>query len=224
MTSEPPDIRASDAERERVAERLRDAYAEGRLDMAEFEERLDSAYRARTHGELVPLLRDLPAGAVAPVGDGAGGAAGAPAVAGGPGAGAAGGERAWPARIGRPATSRGAFAFWSGFTRRGGWSVAREFTAAVFQGGGDIDLREASFEDREVVIRCFAVMGGIQVVVPPDLHVEVSGFGFMGGFDDRGAGEGTPGSPRVRITGFALMGGVDVRRKERRSTRKQLRK
>jgi hypothetical protein len=46
----------------------------------------------------------------------------------------------------------------------------------------------------------------------------------MGGFDDRGAGEGTPGSPRVRIIGFALMGGVDVRRKERRSTRKQLRK
>ncbi|WP_143660749.1 DUF1707 SHOCT-like domain-containing protein, partial [Streptomyces fradiae] len=46
-------------EREAVAERLRDALAEGRLDMAEFDERLDAAYRAKTHGELVPLVRDL---------------------------------------------------------------------------------------------------------------------------------------------------------------------
>ncbi|MGI5482589.1 DUF1707 SHOCT-like domain-containing protein [Streptomyces lavendofoliae] len=203
MTSELPEMRASDAERERVAERLRNAYAEGRLDMGEFEERLDLAYKARTQGELVPLVRDLPE-AVTPV------------------AGAVEGD--WHGRVGRPATSKGAFAFWSGFGRRGKWSVARNFTAAVLQGGGDIDLRDADFEDREVVIRCFAVMGGIQVVVPPDLHVEVTGQGFMGGFDDRGAGAGTPGSPRVRITGFALMGGVDVRRKERKTPRKQLRK
>ncbi|ORT61569.1 DUF1707 domain-containing protein [Streptomyces sp. CB03238] len=202
MTSELPEMRASDADRERIAERLRDAVAEGRLDMAEFEERLDLAYKARTHGELVPLVRDLPS----------------------PTAPAAVGDPAWPARIGKPATSKGAFAFWGGFGRRGKWSVARTFTAAVLQAGGDIDLRDADFEDREVVIRCFAVMGGIQVVVPPELHVEVTGFGFMGGFDDRGAGEGTPGSPRVRITGFALMGGVDVKRKERKAARKQLRK
>ncbi|QGV80430.1 DUF1707 SHOCT-like domain-containing protein [Streptomyces ficellus] len=200
MTSELPEMRASDADRERIAERLREAVAEGRLDMTEFEERLDLAYKARTQGELVPLVRDLPEPAAAP----------------------AAGDPAWPARVGRPATSKGAFAFWSGFGRRGRWSVARNFTAGVLQGGGDIDLREADFEDREIVIRCFAVMGGIQVVVPPELHVEVSGFGFMGGFDDRGAGEGTPGSPRVRITGFALMGGVDVRRKERKRARKQL--
>ncbi|MFF8829791.1 DUF1707 domain-containing protein [Streptomyces sp. NPDC015131] len=208
MTSELPEMRASDAERERVAERLRDAVAEGRLDMAEFEERLDLAYKARTHGELVPLVRDLP-GTGAPVAAGALEGAQSPS---------------WPARIGKPATSRGAFAFWSGFGRRGKWTVGRSFTAAVVQGGGDIDLRDADFEDREIVIRCFALMGGIQVVVPPDLHVEVTGLGFMGGFDDRGAGEGTPGSPRVRVTGFALMGGVDVRRKERKAARKQLRK
>ncbi|GAA3147737.1 hypothetical protein GCM10017687_76150 [Streptomyces echinatus] len=65
------DLRASDADRDRVAEILRDALAEGRLDMEEFEERLESAYRARTYGELAPLTRDLPAaGAVAPAGAG----------------------------------------------------------------------------------------------------------------------------------------------------------
>ncbi|MCZ9342970.1 DUF1707 domain-containing protein, partial [Streptomyces sp. TRM76130] len=48
MTDDAPDLRASDADRERVAEVLRDALAEGRLDMAEFEERLDATYAART--------------------------------------------------------------------------------------------------------------------------------------------------------------------------------
>lgn len=196
-----PDMRASDSEREQIAERLREAVAEGRLDMTEFEERLDAAYRAKTRGELEPLVRDLPrpAGSQAPqtslekqdAGD-------------------------WSGRIGRPATSRGALAVWGGFGRRGRWCVPRSFTAFAMMGGGDLDLREADFEDREIVIRCFTIMGGIQVVVPPELNVDVSGFALMGGFDDRGAGPGTPGSPRVRITGFALMGGVDVKRKPRK--------
>ena len=53
-------MRASDADREAVAERLRGAAAEGRLDADELEERLDVALRARTYGELDGLLRDLP--------------------------------------------------------------------------------------------------------------------------------------------------------------------
>src|SRR4051812_23583901 len=61
MTDDAPELRASDADRERVAEVLRDALAEGRLDMEEFEERLEVTYKARTYGELVPVTRDLPA-------------------------------------------------------------------------------------------------------------------------------------------------------------------
>lgn len=57
-----PELRASDADRERVAEVLRDALAEGRLDMEEFEERLETTFRARTYGELAPITRDLPVG------------------------------------------------------------------------------------------------------------------------------------------------------------------
>ncbi|MER0245201.1 DUF1707 domain-containing protein, partial [Streptomyces sp. HSW2009] len=53
-------MRASDAERERVAEALREAVAEGRLTMEEFDERLEAAYTARTHADLEPLVRDLP--------------------------------------------------------------------------------------------------------------------------------------------------------------------
>ena len=53
-------MRASDADRDRVAEVLREAYAEGRLDAAEHTERIESAYNAKTLGELAPLLADLP--------------------------------------------------------------------------------------------------------------------------------------------------------------------
>jgi Flp pilus assembly protein TadB len=53
-------LRASDADRDAVAERLRQAAVEGRLEPWELEERLEIALRARTYGELDPLLRDLP--------------------------------------------------------------------------------------------------------------------------------------------------------------------
>ena len=53
-------IRAADADRERIAERLRKSHAEGRLDLAEFQQRLERCYEARTFGELAELVRDLP--------------------------------------------------------------------------------------------------------------------------------------------------------------------
>jgi hypothetical protein len=56
-------MRASDADRERVAEALRRHHLDGRLDTDELQERLDRCYGARTTGDLAPLLADLPAGA-----------------------------------------------------------------------------------------------------------------------------------------------------------------
>ena len=55
------ELRASDADRERIAERLRAAAGEGRLTADELEERLERALTARTEGELGPLVADLPA-------------------------------------------------------------------------------------------------------------------------------------------------------------------
>jgi len=54
-------LRASDGDRDAVAERLREAAVEGRLEPEELEERLHAALRARTYGELHALLADLPA-------------------------------------------------------------------------------------------------------------------------------------------------------------------
>ena len=55
-----PRIRASDADRDRTAEFLREHLAAGRLTQEEFSERLDKAYAAKTLGELDELLADLP--------------------------------------------------------------------------------------------------------------------------------------------------------------------
>ncbi|WP_157180974.1 DUF1707 SHOCT-like domain-containing protein [Actinopolymorpha alba] len=55
-----PEMRASDNDREKIASRLRDAHAEGRLSIDEFQDRLDVLYKANTYGELEPLVRDIP--------------------------------------------------------------------------------------------------------------------------------------------------------------------
>jgi len=55
-----PSIRASDAERNEVADKLSRHFAEGRLDQAEFKERLDTAMSATTRADLQGLFRDLP--------------------------------------------------------------------------------------------------------------------------------------------------------------------
>jgi hypothetical protein len=55
-------LRASDDDREQVAERLRQATGEGRLSPEELEQRLGTLFRARTYGEIDALTADLPSG------------------------------------------------------------------------------------------------------------------------------------------------------------------
>ena len=60
-SSQPdPAIRVSDSERSDVADRLSKHFQDGRLDQAEFSERLDRAMNAKTHGDLQGLFDDLP--------------------------------------------------------------------------------------------------------------------------------------------------------------------
>ena len=55
-----PELRASDADREATADRLRRHHTEGRIDSEEFQERIDRCYHAKTLGELDQLVADLP--------------------------------------------------------------------------------------------------------------------------------------------------------------------
>ena len=60
IAGQSPNLRASDADRERVADRLRTSHTEGRLDITEFQQRLDRCYEAKTYAELGELVSDLP--------------------------------------------------------------------------------------------------------------------------------------------------------------------
>src|SRR5580693_8295117 len=64
--ADPASLRASDKDRESAAEVLREAAGEGRLSMAELDERLDAVYQAKTYAELEPILGDLPHQTIAP--------------------------------------------------------------------------------------------------------------------------------------------------------------
>ncbi|HEY1571460.1 MAG TPA: DUF1707 domain-containing protein [Pseudonocardiaceae bacterium] len=191
------ELRASDADRERVAKILHDAMGEGRLDINELDERLQSVYQAKTLGDLVPLTADLPVSAqtVAPV------PAGSPLP---------------DDRIGGTPTGNVSVAVMSGFERKGEWVVPREYSAIAFMGGGELDLTDARFAERECTIHVFAFMGGIEITVPENVTVHVNGFAFMGGFDRKGAHQGPPGAPVLTVNGFAFMGGVEVRPPKRK--------
>ncbi|HEY6497727.1 MAG TPA: DUF1707 domain-containing protein [Trebonia sp.] len=192
---EPRNLRASDADRERVANVLRESAGDGRLTLDELDERLDAVYAAKTYAELEPITHDLPGAETSYV----------PATTAA--------SPADPARFGGEPSSSGAVAILGGFTRKGDWVVPKTFTAFMFMGGGEIDLREARFSEREVSIHIVAIMGGCEVIVPEDATVRVTGVGVMGAFDHSESSVGTPGGPVITVTGLAFMGGVDVKRK-----------
>ena len=184
-------MRVSDSDRERAADVLREAAGHGRITMDELDERLELAYAAKTYADLAALTRDLPGPAQAP-------GAVQPAMTG---------------RIGGTPRSKFSVAILSGARRMGRWVVPPNYVGVAVMGGIELDLREAQFSEPEVTIHAYTLMGGIEITVPEDVDVDVSGIAFMGGFDHNASGPGVPGAPRVRIIGFALMGGVDVRRK-----------
>jgi hypothetical protein len=179
--------RAADTDRIQVAQLLTDAAAQGRLQMSDYEERLTRAYAARTYAELDRLRSDLLGSSVSPR---RGGAC-------------------------KPAPSTLLLAIMGAFERRGRWNVPKKLTTFALWGGGVIDLRYADFTSTEVEIHACSIMGGQTILLPPEVNVEISGHGVMGGFDRHVKGAGTPGAPTVKIRGFALWGGVGIRRKNR---------
>ncbi|EIV92990.1 DUF1707 domain-containing protein [Frankia sp. QA3] len=214
-----PDLRVSDAEREEVAQLLRQALAEGRLTFAEYDERVGAAYAARTRADFAPLTIDLPNqpnlfAAVAepsppPATTAAGGAA---ATTVGP-------DRALdPPRQG-PAGVDWTVAVMSGNERSGRWRPSRHTRAVAVMGGCELDLREVAFPTDALLITAVAVMGGIEIIVPEGVDVEVTGVSVMGGRTVKVADAPRgPGTPVVRIRAVAVMGGVEVRSKPPRKT------
>jgi hypothetical protein len=204
-----PALRASDADRERVADVLRDAAGDGRLDLDELDERLHAAYAARTHAELVPLTADL----AAP--DAAGAAV--------PHTGSR--DVGFSVRRGEGG-ARWLIAFLSGVDRRGRWRLAERATSISLMGGADLDLNQVELAGDRVELRVLAIMGGADIRVPNGLRVEVSEFALMGGNEVDIADDRPPVSgPVLHLQLLSIMGGINVKRGPRlsRAERKALR-
>jgi Domain of unknown function (DUF1707)/Cell wall-active antibiotics response 4TMS YvqF len=187
-------LRASDTDRERVADRLREAAAQGQITMDELDERLETTYSARTFGELVPVTADLPASS-AP--------AAVPAPARSPAVSRIGGT---------PGRWRRSVAIMSGASRKGRWVVPAKYHAVAVMGGIELDLREATFAEPVTQINVAVLMGGIEIMVPEGVEVHLDAVAIMGGTDM--TQDPSPvydsGTPVLRVTGVVMMGGVEV--------------
>jgi hypothetical protein len=219
--------------RNQTIDALCNHFAEDRLSMAELERRLDRATAARTRRELAGLLDDLQAAPDAPKPATAGETKPAPAkrarardaaVRGRTGE---GGEVAVepnhrPRRRPITAVDREAaadsvvVAIMGGSRKLGQWRPPLHMHAVAFWGGVVLDLRDAILPDGRFEVTAVAIMGGVEIIVPPGLPVETNGLALMGGFDqaaDTVHADDRPGGPRLVVSGFALMGGVTVRLK-----------
>jgi hypothetical protein len=194
---------ASQRGRQETIDALCQAFAEDRLDMGDFERRVELAHRAGTAAELRALLSGLETAPPLP-------ATREPAAAPAPRR-TAGWSVAEPDRVQEQNVVMGVL---GGGVRKGAWRPARFNYAVGVWGGVELDFRESVLPPYTEV-RCFAVMGGVELIVPPDVIVDTSGIGILGGFEHSAANQNAPaGAPVIRVTGLAFMGGVDVQVRE----------
>ena len=177
-----PATRASDRERDVVVQRVQDAFAEGRLDDGEFDERTRAALTARTHADLDALLADLPAAPSAP--------GPAPVV---------------------PGPGRYAIALKSSVRRAGRWRVPERYTTVVYKGGGWLDLRAAELTGPVTTFLAVAYKSRLTILVPPNVRVEMTGLGVSQDADDEDPGYRLPAdAPVIHVRGIAYKGTVEI--------------
>jgi len=190
-----PQLRASDADRDQVAEVLGDALSEGRLTPEEHSERLDRLYAARTYAELEPLTGDLPRPRVSLAKE----------------------DPALPVPV---RSSSDIHCFFGAAERKGRWLVEPVTTVNCVFGGVDLDYRTAVLTQREVVVNVSCIFGAIDVIVPPGVRVESDVSAIFGAIDDPGNDTVDPQAPVIRFTGFVLFGGLSIKRKLTREQRR----
>lgn len=100
-----------------------------------------------------------------------------------------------------------------GTERTGAWIPARTIRIFAVMGGAVVDFRDVRLPQGTIKLEVVAIMGGVEIIVPPGLKVSSDGIGIMGGFEHaadqavRPELEGT----MLRVTGIALMGGVEIK-------------
>jgi hypothetical protein len=181
--------------RETAIARLCDHFAQDHIEADELERLIDQAHQATTPAELDSLLAGLPA-LTAP-------------------------EARLPAALvdrSGAQEHQAIVAIMGGAERRGAWVPARNIYVTAVMGGAVLDFRNAQLDPGVTDIYVVALMGGVEIIVPPSVTVESNGIGIMGGF-----GHGSyarlpvdPTAPVLRINGVAIMGGVEIRERPHR--------
>jgi hypothetical protein len=171
----PRDLRASDADRDRVLTMLSDAAADGRLTLEEHAERVEHAHAARTLGDLAALTTDLAVAAAQPI---------------------------------RLDQRRAVSAVFGRERRDGRWVVPASFPVAAIMGEVVLDLRGALLQSQRTIIYATVIAGHLQIVVPADVVVQVTGRGVRGRRAASGAAPPPPGTPVIEVRAFTVGGTI----------------
>ena len=205
MSKTPPVTNSElTALRQTTIDQLCERFAEDLISVAEFERRVDKAHRVESIDALNMLLADLPAPSNLPVHT-----RNESATVPGPFT-----ELAPRPAVANPADVRERdlmIGIWGGSGRRGRWTPARKCIAVATMGGVELDFRDAILPEH-IEVTAIAVMGGIEIIVPPGVVVDTGGIAIMGGFEYQGdsAAQPPPDAPTISVKGMALMGGVNV--------------
>ncbi|HEX2689461.1 MAG TPA: DUF1707 domain-containing protein [Kofleriaceae bacterium] len=217
----PDSLLALRDHRERVISRLSESYAEDVFDVDELERRLDLAHGARSLAELDQLIADLAPPAATSIVLARSAAPVVPAVADDP----------------NRVDTKKLRVILSSVERRGRWSVPRALDLRVLWGNAELDFRDASLGPGVTTIHVRVFMGNFEIVLPPNLAIDVGVSSFAGSVTERHRvpPDVDPARPLLRIVGTVRFGNLeivtrlpgeterDAYRREKRE-RKQLRK
>jgi Domain of unknown function (DUF1707) len=199
--SSAPVLRASDAERDRAADLLREAMTSGRLSVDELDDRIRQVFAAKTRPELERLVEDVlvPAEDLHPVAARPGGVPSA--------------EARPPVRTGEDGTRR-ILSILSGSKRTGRWRLAASCSVLTVLGGTELDLSAVELATDRVELKVVSVLGGAEIALPPGLNVEISETAILGGNEIAvGDAQPDPGGPVVHLRIVTILGGAQVRRR-----------
>jgi len=181
--------RAADADREAVAERLRIAAGEGRLDLEELDDRLGQAYGARTYGQLRALVADLPAQPV---------------------------SLPRPDALPEPETLVLKTTA-PNIKQSGRWTVPQRITAESTAGIITINFTQASCAHREVAVEAVTQTGWIRLILPPGWAARIDPSSTnTSHIHNRAAETADPGAPTLIVTGHPVMGYIRIKQRGKR--------
>lgn len=183
-------MRITTQDRDDAAGVLQAAFSDGRLDEKEFDERMARVLMAKTVGDLDPLIADL-----------------------GSDTSALSAYR--PAPMHARMMGKSTFAIFSGIETKGAFILPEHVRINAVFGGCVLDLRDARINQPVSFIKVVAVFGGVQIIVPKHVRIEVHGTPFLGGISHNARKQQLPpDAPVIHVRGLAICGDVEILSKD----------